>query len=141
MSEQPFMTVIMCDDVRREEGHKVSYMGVYGPTLLLQRFPAVLPKLCFVMTLTLPGSYPLPSSLVFRLVRDEEPVGEVTMDGAALAAAPAELLGDGDGMRHVIGAVLQFHPMPIEGPCMLRARADLNGEELKGGSWRVALAQ
>ena len=141
MTEQAFMTTIMCDDVRREEGNKVSYMGVYGPTLLLQQFPVALPKLCFIMTVTVPASASRPESLVFRLLRDEELIGEVTMDGTALASAPVEVLADGEGVRHVIGAVLQFYPMQLEGPCILRAGADLNGQELRGGSWRVGLLQ
>ena len=30
---------IFCDDVRQESGNKLSYMGIYGRNLLLERFP------------------------------------------------------------------------------------------------------
>ena len=79
MSSSRFMTTVMCDDVRREEGNKVSHMGIYGPTLLVPQFPTALAKLCFVMSVTCPASEPSPKSLVFRLLQNDEVMGEIVM--------------------------------------------------------------
>ena len=41
---------IVCDDVRQEEGGKVTLVGCYGRWILVDstaRFPVLLPKLCF----------------------------------------------------------------------------------------------
>ena len=36
----------ICDDIRTEEGHKISLMGIYDKGLLLPQIPARLAKLC-----------------------------------------------------------------------------------------------
>ena len=40
---------IICDDIRQEIGNKLSFIGIYGPTLLVTKIPYVFPKLCFVI--------------------------------------------------------------------------------------------
>lgn len=47
--EPRLTTVIFCDDVRSEEGSKVSLMGIYNKRYIFQRrveLPLTLPKLC-----------------------------------------------------------------------------------------------
>jgi len=141
MSGSRFMTTVMCDDVRREEGNKVSHMGIYGPTLLVPQFPIALAKLCFVMSVNCPASEPPPKSLAFRLLQNDEVLGEIVIPEEALAAAPRQVTADSDSKRLVFGAVLQIFPLQLEGPCKLHARAMCDGEELKGGSWSVDLVQ
>jgi hypothetical protein len=36
----------ICDDIRSEEGNKVSLMGLYDESMLLPQIPAKIPKLC-----------------------------------------------------------------------------------------------
>jgi hypothetical protein len=43
--------VIMCDDLRREVGNKMSLMGVYSGDILLNRLPSTLKSLVFVLVL------------------------------------------------------------------------------------------
>jgi hypothetical protein len=43
--------VIMCDDVRRELGNKISLMGVYGGGIVLNKVPNNLKSLVFVLVL------------------------------------------------------------------------------------------
>lgn len=142
MSTNRFMTTVMCDDVRREEGNKLSYMGIYGANLVVKNFPHTLPKLCFVMSVLCPGDEDPPKSLTFRLLNDDETIAELVLPEAALERTrTAALADDGrDSKRIVLGTVIQLFPFQLAGPCTLKARALCDGEELKGGSWPIVKA-
>jgi hypothetical protein len=139
MSQQRFMTAIMCDDVRREEGNKLSYMGIYSSNLMVPGFPFALPKLCFVMSVICPAQEAPPTSLTFRLLRDEEVLAEIPISEDTLGSLHQQTSGtdNPDTKRLTIGTVMQLFPLQLGGPCVLKARALCDGEELKGGSWPV----
>jgi hypothetical protein len=139
MSQQRFMTAIMCDDVRREEGSKLSYMGIYSSNLMVPGFPVALPKLCFVMSVVCPAQEAPPTSLTFRLLRDEEVLAEISIAEDTLSSLHQQTSGadNPDTKRLTIGTVMQLFPLQLGGPCVLKARASCDGEELKGGSWPV----
>lgn len=139
MSTAWFMTTVVCDDVRKEEGNKLSYMGIYGSSILLPAFPFTLAKLCFVMNLMGPGTKKPPRSLVFRLLRDEDLLAEISLPAEALAEAARNAAGGStnDAKRLTLGTVLQLFPLQLAGPCVLRARAICDGQEIKGGAWPV----
>jgi hypothetical protein len=40
---------VICDDIRQEIGNKHSFIGVYGPIILVSKIPYVFPKLSFVL--------------------------------------------------------------------------------------------
>jgi len=40
--------IIICDDVRREEGNKMSFMGVYPKDIVVEKFPVIMPTLHFI---------------------------------------------------------------------------------------------
>jgi hypothetical protein len=143
MSNGRFMTTVMCDDVRREEGNKLSYMGIYGPTLLVPQFPIALPKLCFVMSVACSGDSDPPRSLSFRLFSNDDLMGEVVLPESALAKAQEqnENSDDRESRRLVFSSVLQIFPLQLSSPCVLKARAICDGVELKGGSWSVERIQ
>jgi hypothetical protein len=141
MSSERFMTTVMCDDVRREEGNKLSYMGIYGPTLLVQNFPTALPKLCFVMSVACPAALDPPKSLSFRLFSNDDLLGEVVIPEETLLAVQDHNTDDRESKRLVFSTVLQVFPLQFASPCMLKARAVCDGEELKGGSWSVERVQ
>jgi hypothetical protein len=137
--KQRVLITVMCDDVRREEGNKLSYMGIYGSNLAVRDFPVVLPKLCFVMSVVSDASENPPESLIFRIFRDDELLGEMTFSEEALTVVGerAENSEGRDAKRLVVGTVLQLFPLQLPGPCVLKARAIWDSEELKGGSWLV----
>jgi len=139
MSQQRFMTAIMCDDVRREEGNKLSYMGIYSSNLMVPGFPVALPKLCFVMSIICPAQETPPTSLIFRLLRDEEILAEIPISEDTFSNLHQQTSGadNPDTKRLTIGTVIQMFPLQLAGPCELKARALCDGEELKGGSWPV----
>lgn len=134
MKPSPQLVAIFCDDVRREEGNKLSYMGVYTGVLGVGSFPALLPRLCFALTARIPADA-IPSELRFRLIKDEEVIAENVVPPEALSAVRAE--NHYDDRWAQFGTIFQIFPVPLDGPCFLRARAICDGAELKGGSLAV----
>ena len=45
------ITTIVCDDARQEVGGKISLMGVYSGDIVVNKIPALLTTLCFVVFL------------------------------------------------------------------------------------------
>jgi hypothetical protein len=134
MKLSPQLIAIFCDDVRREEGNKLSYMGVYTSVLGVNSFPAVIPRLCFALTARIPADA-IPTELRFRLIKDEEVIAENVVPPEALSAARSASVNDDQWVQ--FGTIFQIFPVPLEGPCFLRARAILDGVELKGGSLAI----
>ena len=42
---------VLCDDIRSELGNKYSLMGIYPKNIVIQNFPAILPKICLCIML------------------------------------------------------------------------------------------
>lgn len=80
--------VIWCDDVRQEVGNKASYMGVYHQMLVPSALPAVLPKLCAVISITTPVSRPFQALHVRLILSDkpDSPVVQIDTDPAEVQA-------------------------------------------------------
>lgn len=144
MSMEPFMMAIFCDDVRQEVGNKLSYLGVYGPSLIVPAFPTTLIKLCCVLTVRLPANAPPPKSVVFRLLRDDEVVFEANLspaDGGTDADALARASDDMAASRYLnIAAIAQLVSFQIPQQATLKARAMVDGKELRGGALELQSA-
>jgi hypothetical protein len=137
MSER-MLHAIFCDDVREEIGGKRSYIGVYGPELIVQNAPGVLPKLCIVVSAATPVQRPF-ERLVFRVLRDDEPMVETTVPDDALKAASAlPNTADRNGFAVLVG-VFQMSPFVIDRPMILRIRAETEDETLKGLALKVVI--
>jgi len=132
MTAQRHLTAIFCDDIRREEGNKLSYMGVYGGNLLVPSFPQVLPKLCIAIKMTTSPSPP--GQLIFRLLKDDEVIAEREIPSNVLAGMPSAESDSLEIPMHIVATVFQLFPLDLTGPCKFRARATCDGEEFKGGS-------
>jgi len=128
------LTALFCDDIRKEEGNKLSYMGVYNGVLGVLGFPALLPRLCFALTARFPPDE-IPSELRFRLMKDDEVIAENFVPPEALAAAKAAKLNDDRFAQ--FGTIFQLFPVSFDQPCFFRARAIYDGQELKGGSLAI----
>ena len=128
-----FMETIYCDDVRSEIGNKLSFMGIYGPNILLNEFPAILSKLCAVMSLHMPAETQA-ETVTFFLYKDDEEVGRSTAHIADVRKAATQLREFDDERRLTIRFIAQMAPLQLEGPCRLKARAEVDGETIKGGS-------
>lgn len=67
------INVILCDDVREEVGNKFSLIGVYAAEVHLAKFPAILPKLNFVL-LIIGTKRKVPRMNVLVTIPDSEPI-------------------------------------------------------------------
>jgi len=133
MSPSRYMTSIFCDDVRMEQGNKLSYMGIYNGRLQILAFQIVLPKLCIVMTVHCPGSAAPPTSLTFNLFKDDVLLHQIPLE---IPEANAIIGDDGtieDGKVLTLSSIMQIFPFQFTEPCELKARAICDGTELKGG--------
>jgi hypothetical protein len=133
------METIYCDDVRVEVGNKLSYIGVYGSNLLFNELPAVLPKLCVVMSLYLPEDTKA-KSVTFSLFNNEQTVGRstVSIDAVRNASMPPRELGT---TRYLsIRFIAQIAPLQVDAACRLKARADVDGQAVQGGTLVVEKA-
>lgn len=135
------MWATFCDDVRQEVGNKLSYLGIYGPNLIVPEFPTTLVKLCCVFSLRLPLSR-MPKNVTFRLLRDEEVLFEANVTPTeALAAANGGNAHGTDTMAPTIASIAQLISLPVTQRCLLRARAIVDGQELRGGTLELQAAE
>ena len=133
------LTSIFCDDVRQEVGYKLSYMGCYTGQMFVHSLPLSLPKLCVALFATTPISNPF-GHLKFRLLKGDDVLAEQEMNMLALPAPPLPLVqSPGDELRVMVGQIFQISPLHLAEPCLLRARAIADDEELKGGALAIAV--
>lgn len=138
MSAESFMTTLVCDDIRREIGNKLSYMGVYQSQLFVPKLPFVLPKLCFVMNVVIHASTPL-NKITFRVLRDEDELmrAEIPIQPEQIQKQAPNLTED--EMAQSATGIFELAQFTIDKPCFLLFRAVANEVELKGGSLRIDL--
>lgn len=134
MSLEPCMWSIFCDDVRQEIGNKLSYLGIYGPVLIVESLPTNLVKLCCVMSVRVPAASP-PRKVTFRLLREEEIIFEADAVQSDIqdTAAPTAAVGI-DSLALTISTVAQLVSFPLTQRCFLSSVAVVDGKELRGGS-------
>jgi hypothetical protein len=127
---------IFCDDVRAEVGNKISYMGVYQGVMFVDAFPLALPRLCVAVTVRMPKQVVQRSRpLVFRIFANDSVIAERAFEPEIVIAAASEPVHD---VVHA-SAFFQFTPFASATPTRLKARAYLDGTEIKAGTLDVRL--
>jgi hypothetical protein len=130
-----------CDDVRLEIGNKQSYMGIYNGEMLVESFPASIPKLCLIIEARTDLSKP------FQKLRTVVMQNDVAIfDSEALLdelqhqpkEPPANI--DKEDAHIVIGTICAFTPLNLDGPTILKTRVFTESEELKGTSLSIRAA-
>jgi len=130
----------VCDDVRREIGQKVSYMGIYNSTIVCAAFPTTLPQLCFVLSVRTPTNEPF-QKLVFSVKKDDEVIvlAEVQRENlTGLSLNAPDVIEEG---RVVVTVMATVANIEFTGPCKLKLRAETEAGELKGGTLQVMVGQ
>lgn len=131
---------LFCDDIRHEEGGKLSFMGVYSSGLFVPAFPATLPKLCLSVKIISPAGEPL-RELSLRISRDEETLQEIALGEEQLAEASDSTEDMTEEQRkeriQMAQFMLVFSPIQFDGPCTLRVRVQTEDGELHGMSLKV----
>jgi len=112
-----FEYYLLCDDIRLEIGNKVSYMGVYGPDIVVQKVPFAFPQLCAAIHYRY-----LKSGDVFS-VRLKKPTGE-KMSKALEGSIP-----DGAERLASIGIFARFLAVRIEETGTYKMEVVLNRDQ------------
>jgi hypothetical protein len=131
---------MFCDDVRQEVGNKLSYLGVYGGNLVVPAFPTNLNKLCCVFSLLLPSKTP-PKKVTFRLLRDEEVIFESDLPADYIKSLEALAMQGSDSRALTASTIAQFVAFPVTHACALKARAIVDGREIRGGGLDLQAAE
>lgn len=134
------MWATFCDDVRQELGNKLSLMGVYGPDLIVQSFPTTLAKLCCLFNLRIPIEQSPRKKIVFRLQRDEEVIFQAELTPPTEGAAKELARRTEDTSLLWMSFVAQLTNFEVAEPAVLRARAIIDEQEVRGGILRLQAA-
>jgi hypothetical protein len=78
-----FAYSVFCDDIRSEVNGKMSLMGILGGLMYIPSFPAVLPKLCAILTASTPVDSPF-QAVSFKGTMDENVIFDVALDSDQL---------------------------------------------------------
>lgn len=128
---------IFCDDIRQEVSGKISYIGVYAKELYVNRFPAILPKLCLDIKVITPSDKPA-DSFVLYILKDEDVLQEITLteediaNGFNLSEHNNKLPEELEKIALVTGVQIIFSPLQLDEPCRLRVKVRINGEDIFG---------
>jgi hypothetical protein len=134
-------TTIFCDDIRQEIGSKQSFMGVYNADLVVGEFPVSLIRFCALVKIQFPLDTAAQSILI-RIFDNDTPIAEISAPDGALQAARAAVLQKGEiaeDQTITFSTAIQFAPLNLSQPTVLRVRAIIDGSEVKANGIRVRL--
>ncbi len=137
------ISAIYCDDIRPELGGKTSFMGVYNDDIAFPQFPSTLQKLCAHVKLRMPYVEPPKHEVRIVLLNGEQVLAEAKIDEAALEAAPMPMPDEkiaAEDRSLVLAMVFVISPFQVDGPMIIRLRAYVDGEEVKGNGLRIRAA-
>ncbi len=132
MNEGRIVVTQFCDDVRYEVGNKYSLIGCYSDELIVDKLPALLPKLCVQIRAFTPIDKAF-SRLALRAFLGEEMIAEANIEFGKISTddAPA------DATRMGIMTFMFFSPLGITEPSLLRIEAETEDGVLSGGKLRI----
>lgn len=139
MNESRIVIAQFCDDIRHEIGNKYSLMGCYGDEMILDKFPAMLPKLCVQVRVLTPVDQPF-TKLLIRAVLNGENIAEIDVPAQKMAQSYQDRVAlPPDAHRHVVVAIIAISPLPVSEPCQLKIEAETETEDgvLRGSSLRI----
>ncbi|MDP1679015.1 MAG: hypothetical protein Q8L02_02625 [Candidatus Nitrotoga sp.] len=120
-----------CDDIRQEVGNKFSFVGCYQGVMVVQQFPAQLPKLCAHIIVLTPTGKPF-ERLVLRAKLNEDVVAELEfpvsnwVDNFNEKAASTEL------GRLSVQAMIVLSPLIVTEPSKLYTEAETEDGIISG---------
>ncbi len=129
-----YLHVTYCDDIRHELRGKVSLIGCYGPDLIADRLPAVLPRLCLRAEVVSPISRPF-ERLKLRVVLNGETLVEenIPQEGYVPKASHTPVAPS----LQVALFMVALSPFSIKEPGVLRVEAQTEAEILQGPGLRL----
>jgi hypothetical protein len=126
-----------CDDVRHEQGDKLSLMGLYPNSLVVPgAAPGVIQKLCVIVEAHTPIDDPF-SRLTLQIRKDDKIIQEITLPDSALADLNKPADASFDFKMSMVGSIFVLQGMPVEKSCVLSVVALTEREELLGGRLHI----
>lgn len=128
-----WIETIFSDDVRYEVNGKLSLIGCYSDSLLVESFPVSLPKLCVYTRVISQARQPF-QKLIIRAFRDDTEIGRVEVPREDLEREAIKLTSGSESQQRsaVITAVLTFSPFQIDSPGDLRVDAETELGTIEG---------
>lgn len=114
---EPVVSVIFCEDIRREVGGKVSLMGCYGDVLKYPTLPAKQRLFLYVRIL---GRFERETNFRLTVLRDQDELMAVDIN-----------VTDVNYMDHLPGTIVGWIQLDttIENPCRLSARVTIDDQD------------
>lgn len=136
MSAGRYLFVQFCDDIRQEVGNKLSLIGCYGSELLVEKLPAILPKLCVQAHLSTPLDQPFERATL-RAYINGDILAELEFPVAAVNARPRA--DDPTATRMNFTAIMALSPFIFDKEGVVRIEAETESGIVKGGRLRLQL--
>lgn len=125
-----------CDDIRHEIGGKITLVGCYGDEMIIDKLPAVLPKLCAQIIVFTPADRPF-EKLLLRATINGDTLAELEMPIQAMSESFQKKRSSSELGRLSAMAVMVFSPLPVNEPCSVRIEAETEGGTILGSSLRI----
>lgn len=126
--------VIFCDDIRLEVSNKTSFIGTYLADMVVESFPALLPKFCIHASVVCKGVVRIGQIRLRVMLDDACLIDTGVFSPEAELSNPDEV----DVKSLAISSAFVLSPFQVEGPGKLRVLADVDGEELKSRALAIS---
>lgn len=126
-----YLHAVFCDDIRREEGGKVSLMGIYASHILFDHFPARMSKLCVHFSFVVFSETP-PEALKFELKKDDE-----IIHASELAELAFTLTDDPEPNVYRVSGGFELPPTEYTGPCMFSLTGEVDSKSVIGPKLKI----
>lgn len=124
-----FVHTSFCDDVRHEQGGKISLMGIYQGSLVIPSgAPGIIQKLCIVVEAQTPIDDPF-TKLTLQLRKDGKVIEEISFPENALGDLARTRDPKRDLKMSMLGSIFILQGMLIEKSCLLSVVALTEREE------------
>lgn len=129
------LEVVYCDDLRSEVGNKMSAMGIYAGELIVDKLPAVLPKICVMATAVTPSADPF-KKLIFKVSLNDTVLLESSDFGDSSKLGPVD--SDSEEPKYTIArAIFQLNGLSVEPGQRLRISAETETEIMRASALRI----
>jgi hypothetical protein len=123
-----------CDDIRLEVGHKLSLIGCYSDEMIVQSFPATLPKIAVQVKALTPLQCPF-ERLTFKLNLQSNTIAQLDADASLLRELAKRSQKDARWIS--VAAVMLVSPLVVSEACDLVLAAETESGPVRGAILKI----
>jgi hypothetical protein len=143
--KEPLGISLFCDDIRFEQGNKMTLVGCYGPDMIINGpIPTVIPKLGILVQLRLPAGSSAASKILVYFPESKEGEPAVVMDIGApneeTISASQNNLGSDLVPLLSTNVPLLLSPLLIRQAGLIKVRVECGANLIKAGTLRIISA-